>query len=626
MLTNPDFFKTAPNPAEGEVNLTDPKSVPATESAPEEIQSELTEHFEPDTKLNELIEEARKVLLGGGLNNLVTEVDKIKQAIRSEGFKISVIGEFSRGKSTLINGILGRELLPTGMVPMTALPTRILYQSEESIIHKAQGMNRILPCAQETWNEFTVENKESTSSNESLFVGLSDPWLEKTGITIIDTPGAGDLDEERALALCDAILCSDGVIITISAETPLTLSERTFIEERVHSAKIPCVMLVVTHLDRVRTNERAAVLNYINARLQQMKINVPVFIPQADIVITDTETEVYCGIDAIKNQMEKWLCDTDFNRRKRISVCASLLTIFDTAMSVIAEAEKLASLEKDKLKSVLQEKKLILSDYAEKAEALEINIENRCAANYEWLDKIVRSEEPHIIERLSYSVSHSHEPDVWWREDYPYQLKTSLENLARSFDSELNKHYTKDLAFVNQALNKYIKGSLDSAVIDNENIGEYTDFDIMDIGLEDIGKKKVKMRIGTAVVTVAGLGLSIFTGIYPILLTIGLGTAGSLLTEKQLKNTVKEQQETIKVAIANDVPFAIQKALNLTEQKLHESYSLLAEEAKAVFMSFIDAQKNLIMKNYSVENAKTDVLTKEPVEAIIAKIKKTMED
>src|SRR6266571_7233152 len=63
-------------------------------------------------------------------------------AERLEGgrFLISVVGEFKRGKSTLLNALLGRDLLPTGVLPLTAVATEVAYGPEDLVrIHRRDG-------------------------------------------------------------------------------------------------------------------------------------------------------------------------------------------------------------------------------------------------------------------------------------------------------------------------------------------------------------------------------------------------------------------------------------------------------------------------------------------------------
>ena len=58
------------------------------------------------------------------------ETQVLADRLRSRKITIAVIGQFKRGKTTLINSILGSKLLPVGIVPITAAITRIEYAAD----------------------------------------------------------------------------------------------------------------------------------------------------------------------------------------------------------------------------------------------------------------------------------------------------------------------------------------------------------------------------------------------------------------------------------------------------------------------------------------------------------------
>jgi len=54
-------------------------------------------------------------------------VDELLRRLDADVFRVLVAGEAKRGKSTLINALLGQEVLPTGVVPLTAIPTTVAH-------------------------------------------------------------------------------------------------------------------------------------------------------------------------------------------------------------------------------------------------------------------------------------------------------------------------------------------------------------------------------------------------------------------------------------------------------------------------------------------------------------------
>ncbi|MHC5831381.1 MAG: dynamin family protein, partial [Nostoc sp.] len=65
---------------------------------------------------------------------MIEEVKEISQKIQSQRFRISVLGEFSQGKSTLLNALLGEEIQPVRVIPCTGMVTVLKYGTEKRVI------------------------------------------------------------------------------------------------------------------------------------------------------------------------------------------------------------------------------------------------------------------------------------------------------------------------------------------------------------------------------------------------------------------------------------------------------------------------------------------------------------
>src|SRR6476660_5374268 len=62
-----------------------------------------------------------------GLEPVVKRSDEVLRRIEGDVFRIAVVGEFKRGKSTLINALMGREILPADVLPCSATVNRVTY-------------------------------------------------------------------------------------------------------------------------------------------------------------------------------------------------------------------------------------------------------------------------------------------------------------------------------------------------------------------------------------------------------------------------------------------------------------------------------------------------------------------
>jgi small GTP-binding protein len=139
-------------------------------------------------------------------------------------FHVSVLGEFKRGKSTLVNALLGEEVLPTGVLPLTAVATEVSFGERGAVVVHQDGSRQ--EVASDVIAEFVTEerNPENEKQVVRVEVRLPAPLLEP-GLVLVDTPGLGSIyrhnDEEARRALFDA----DGAILVLSADSPMSAQE-----------------------------------------------------------------------------------------------------------------------------------------------------------------------------------------------------------------------------------------------------------------------------------------------------------------------------------------------------------------------------------------------------------------
>jgi hypothetical protein len=90
----------------------------------------------------------REIAAGQGLARIAREVEDLQRRNREGRFFLAVVGQFKRGKSTLINALLGTPLLPTGVVPVTAVVTIVEHGAEpRARVEKIDGNEEIVPLA-----------------------------------------------------------------------------------------------------------------------------------------------------------------------------------------------------------------------------------------------------------------------------------------------------------------------------------------------------------------------------------------------------------------------------------------------------------------------------------------------
>lgn len=125
-------------------------------------------------------------------------VTNLAKSLKSP-LKVGVIGQFSSGKSTLLNLVLGKNILPTGVIPVTFMPTFLKYHKDYLLGVKFDDKDEILVDASKL-DSYTDQRKEGKNSKQ---ISIYSPSDILKNITFVDTPGlnANEKDEKTTKAM-----------------------------------------------------------------------------------------------------------------------------------------------------------------------------------------------------------------------------------------------------------------------------------------------------------------------------------------------------------------------------------------------------------------------------------------
>jgi GTP-binding protein EngB required for normal cell division len=165
--------------------------------------------------------------------------------------EVAVVGEFKRGKSSLVNALLDRQVLPVGVLPLTAAPT-VLERGEPGCeVAFTDGHTERHPL--EDLASFVTEahNPGNRLGVVRVTVRLHAPLLDQ-GVRLVDTPGVGSVYEHNTQA-ADAYLPSlDAAVLVTSADPPISKAERAFLGRVAkHAVRLFVVLNKADYLDAV---------------------------------------------------------------------------------------------------------------------------------------------------------------------------------------------------------------------------------------------------------------------------------------------------------------------------------------------------------------------------------------
>lgn len=188
-----------------------------------------------------------------------TRAREVKERLLSREITVSVIGQFKRGKSTLVNAMLGEELLPVGIVPVTSAVTQIRYGSPAAEIHFENG--GIVPAEITELPDYINEQKNKDNKLGVSSVVIHTPAeLLKDGMILVDTPGVGSVHQHNSEAAYAFVKESDAVIFMLSVDSPINQIEIDFLRDaKEFAAKF---YFAVNKTDTVEADELEVYLDY----------------------------------------------------------------------------------------------------------------------------------------------------------------------------------------------------------------------------------------------------------------------------------------------------------------------------------------------------------------------------
>lgn len=156
---------------------------------------------------------------------------ELKEKLATHTFNLLVVGQFNRGKTTLINALIGEALLPVGVIPLTSVVT-ILSYGETSVIQVCFQDGRCIETQPETLAEYVTErgNPHNAKGVREVIVSYPSPWL-KDGVRLVDTPGIGSVFSHNTDLAYRYLPQADAVLFLLSADQPVSKAECDFLRD-----------------------------------------------------------------------------------------------------------------------------------------------------------------------------------------------------------------------------------------------------------------------------------------------------------------------------------------------------------------------------------------------------------
>jgi GTPase SAR1 family protein len=185
-------------------------------------------------------------------------------------FSIMVCGDFKRGKSTLINALVGEALAPVDVQPETISINRIEYAEHFAAFLQSKD-GGAAAIAREDLKRERLEPLLERLSAPLRHLRIAAPAEMLRRVTLIDTPGLGDMFRQFESLVRDYMDQADTIVYVLSSTSPLSQTEQEFLLGAVAPRHFPKMFFVVNAVDVFASeDEERRVVDLIRAKLHRI--------------------------------------------------------------------------------------------------------------------------------------------------------------------------------------------------------------------------------------------------------------------------------------------------------------------------------------------------------------------
>jgi len=251
---------------------------------------------------------------------------------------VAILGQFKAGKSSFVNSLVGRDVLPVGVIPVTTVITRLRYgERERAVISFYDGTTREISVS--ALDEYTSEAKNPSNEKNVETVDIELPILaDYAGLRLVDTPGLGSVFKAHMEVSANWLPEVGAAILAVSADRPLSENDVQLIRELTQYT--PRIILLLTKADLLTPSQQDEVVKFFEDTLKrELNREFPIF-------LYSTKTDTLKFRQRLEAELFfKLAVNRDFEFRKILqhktnSVIRGCLGYLDVALKTSLQADE----------------------------------------------------------------------------------------------------------------------------------------------------------------------------------------------------------------------------------------------------------------------------------------------
>ena len=227
--------------------------------------------------LNRCRETIEGICASWHIASLGPRISALAEGLSSGGVvDIAVLGQFKAGKSSFLNSLLERDVVPVHVLPATSVVTRIAYGPEDrAVVRRLSG--EVEEIAIDRLPEFVTEKGNPENEKQVSLVEVELASLRSfDGIRFVDTPGLGSIFSHNTQASMDWLPHVGGALVAVSVNHPFSSQDLTLLSEVFRHT--PEAAILLTKADLVSAGQLDAVVEFTRRQIaRQTGRDLPIF-------------------------------------------------------------------------------------------------------------------------------------------------------------------------------------------------------------------------------------------------------------------------------------------------------------------------------------------------------------
>ena len=502
-----------------------------------------------------------------------------KYISRMDHFQVvaPLIGEFSTGKSSLVNALLGRSVLSVNITPETAVPTEICYSSDEhAVVFGSNGGTETISVDEFQKREFSVDKVKKVQ------LYLNNAFLrEISSVKLVDMPGFNSGIELHSRAIDEYLPDAEAYILLFSARSSTISSDMAGFLKELHLHGMPVFLLI--------SKSRAVTEDELRICVERIRADAAKYLGLADVPVGVTNAKGHEQIiEPLQDDLRRIEADSQNifrnDAKSRLQQHGSDLALY------LETAIKRADLTPDELTGKIEEAKRKIESLKGKlldaGTSFSSEVDECIAVARSRLQSALGNAAPSLADMLANHIDISDRVSMLVRE-------TVMSSIKNDFAPRVQKYRERIAGLINVSFDLSADVSLPEDLVRMDNM-----------------TKEVIKKALPAILSTLGFALSGAVGAVVVL------ALTSLLDGLLMKKHQDEKKRLAEAKIRNEViPRVLEQASSSVRDALNSQLSEINEEVGKEAQAQVDAEEKAL-SDLRLKNANEKANRAESIDAM----------